>query len=333
MALLFMDGFDKGDFASKWATAGSNNAVTSNTRFGTGSAYYSTANSANNLSRNFTASATTIIGSAFKMLTAPSGYPEKFLSLRGDAGVTEHLYLSYTSSTGIGLYRSTTLLGSATIAPLSWQYLEISATIADAGGTVTVKINGTTVISFTGDTKNAGTNTTLDRLVIGCFNSLTHTSAFDDLYICNGTGSTNNTFLGDVRVQTLSPTGAGSSTQFAPTGGANYANVAETPDSTATYNSSTTVGERDTYVMSDLAAGTTAVLGVQDNLAAWKSDAGAGSVKAALKVGSTVYYDTTIGLGTNVGSWYGAVREVNPATSTAWIPSDVNDIEFGAEVA
>ena len=329
-----MDGFDAGEYANKWTASGTYNGTTSSTRFGVGKAYYQSLASQCSITKRFTASATTVIGLAFKQLSPPSGYPLRFLALSGDAGVTEHLNLSYVSANTIGLYRGATQLATAVFTQNAWAYLEISATIADAGGVAVVRLDGQIVINFTGDTKNAGTNTTLDTLILSNYvSSNVHVTAYDDVYICNSTGTTNNTFLGDVRVQTLVPTGAGSSTQLTPTGGANYANVAESPDSTATYNSSTNVGDRDTYAMGDLASGTTAVLGVQDNLAAWKADAGTGNVKAALKVGSTVYYDTTIGLGTGAGTWYGAVRETNPATSTAWTPGDVNGIEFGAEVA
>jgi hypothetical protein len=39
-------------------------------------------------------------------------------------------------------------------------------------------------------------------------------NAIDDLYVCDSTGSTNNTFLGDVRVDTVRPIGAGNYSEF-----------------------------------------------------------------------------------------------------------------------
>lgn len=209
-------------------------------------------------------------------------------------------------------------------------YVEFSATIADSGGVAKVCINGAETISYTGDTKNGGTGTTIDKLLLNC---PVANMRLDDVYVCDGTGATNNTFFGDVRVQTLIPNGAGSSTQFTPTGGANYANVAEIPDSLATYNASTATGNRDTYAMADLSAATGPIYGTQNSMVAWKTDAGTGTIKAALKAGASVYYDSTISLGTSASTYVSPVRETNPATSVAWTASDVNGAELGVEVA
>lgn len=335
MALLFMDGFDKGDYATKWQAVSSGSRV-STTRFSTGNAL-GLAGASGYAQKTIAASAQIYTGFAvwYPSLTGQA-LNNPIVALFGDAGLTRHMNIRVGPTGAVSLYRdNTSLLSSAAglINANTWNYIEFWSTVADAGGRCTVKVNGSIVHDFTGDTRNGGTSTNIDMIALwGMYGDNTPTR-FDDLYVCDSTGTTNNTFLGDVRVQTLAPAGAGSSTQLTPTGGANYTNVAETPDNTATYNSSSTVGNRDTYAMDDLVAGTTAVYGVQDNVSAWKADAGIGNIKAALKVGATVYYDSTIGLGTSVGSWYGAMRETNPATSTAWTPTDVNGIEFGAEVA
>jgi hypothetical protein len=341
MALLFMDGFDVGDFALKWTSHG-NVASNTTTRFSSGRSM-NTPNSTSgsffgSVMRYIPASSKIFLGVAFNPAALLDGTKE-IIALFGDSGTTEHLSLITKASGAIALYRgspSGTLLATSSAGQLiaaGWVYIEVSATIADSGGTCVVRVNGVEVINFTGGTKNAGTNSTIDAVQLAGY-TLANTSnvLWDDFYLCDDTGSVNNTFLGDVRVQTLLPTGAGASTQFTPSVGSNWDNVNDAPYVSTTYNSSATVGNRDTYAMSDLLSGTGTVFGVQDNLLALKSDAGTASIKAAIKSGGTVYYDSTVSLGTALGATE-AVREVDPATSAAWTVTNVNALEFGAEVA
>lgn len=333
MTLLFMDGFDVGDVAQKWDVGGTTPSTSSTTRFSTGKSISLPDNgSASVLTKSVTASSTMIVGFAF--YSAGAGGNASPVFFYGDSGATSHVNLRHTITT-LQLYRGDgTLLATSpagVIATNQWLYIEMSATIADSGGRVIVKANGVTVIDFTGDTKNGGTNTTIDTVVLSHGNAGANNFLFDDLYICNTAGSVNNTFLGDVRVQTLVPTGAGASTQFTPSVGSNWDNVNDLPLVTTTYNSDATSGHRDTYAMGDLISGTGTIFGIQDVLVALKTDAGAASLKAALKSGGTVYYDIAQSLGTSLGE-SPVIRETDPATSAAWTATNVNALEFGAEV-
>lgn len=329
MALLFMDGFDSVDLSSKWdyvdhATVATSTYTDTTTRFGVGRLIYG--NSAYNLDvyKNITASAAAYCGVA----AAPESYAT--VELRGDAGATLHISAKIVKSEAkVYLYRGTTVIDSADIASsASWNYLEVGGTIHDTSGTAQVYINGVEVINFVGDTRNGGTNLTFDRVWLKCDSN----SAFDDFYVCNDVGSTNNTFLGDVRVQTLVPNAAGANTDFTPTGGTNYANVADIPDDTGTYNTSSTVGHKDTYDFSDLVSGTGTVFGIQTNMHAKKADAGIGALKEIVVAGATTYDGNTTQLPTST-AWIGQIRETNPDTSAAWTVGDVNSLEAGAEVA
>lgn len=327
MALFFMDGFDNGEF-SRWNL--SNFSSNTTTRFSVGRS----ATITNAISQKaFTAVSQFIIGFAFNSNNSTT-YNSQTLSLYGDNGATRHLSLSIYTLGQLSLRRgdqSGTVLGTATIPSTGWFYIELSATIDSTVGTAVLRINGSTVVNYSGNTKNGGTNTTIDTISVS---GSIQGHYFDDMYMCDGTGTTNNTFLGDVRVQTLKPNGAGSSTQFTPTGSAsNYANVQEIPDSTSTYNSSSTVGQRDTYAMADLATNTGTIFGVQNTINAWKSDAGTGSIKTALVTNSTVYYEPTVNLGSSAYTYISPIRTTNPSTGAAWVPADINSSELGAEIA
>ncbi len=354
MTFLFMDGFDVQDTTTKWinSMSGPQNppTFTASTRFGAGYAMQvpGTGNVGERyyVTRSFTASAHAFVGAAVKPVFT-SGQHVPFFILGSDNSATCHLYLNITSLGAVGLWRgdgrslspSGTLLGTSAngVVSTDWHYMELGAVISDTVGAAVVKVDNSTVITFSGDTRNGGTSTDLDTLVH--FAGKTDTSTvmpsaiLDDLYICNALGGVNDTFLGDMRIQTCSPSGAGSSTALTPTGsGTNYLNVNEVPDDTATYNGSATPGDRDTYALANLASGTGTIYAVQQVMTAFKTGAGSASLKAAQKSGATVSYGATQSLGTSPAV-YLDVFETNPATSAAYTATEVNALEAGAEVA
>ena len=325
MALLFMDGFDLGDFTAKGWSYG---VIQTNTRFGTGRSL------ANPGYIRFTPSAQIYVGYAVQMSQYNNNLNGWRLGVYGDNGNTVHLKVMFTPA--VTLYRGdNTLLASGNMPsnanPInSWIYFELSATIADSGGTCEIRVNGTTVINFTGDTRNGGTSTNIDSIASNTYDT---SSVWDDLYVCNAIGSAPyNTFLGEIRIHSLSPNAAGSSTQWTPDSGSNYARVNEVPYSAANYVQSGTSGQRDTYLMADLPASSGNVLAVQNNVIAKKTDVAAISIRPAIKSGASVYYGTTTAL--TVGdSTVSDLRTIDPNTSSAWTPSGVNALEGGFEVA
>lgn len=358
MALLYMDGFDVQDASLRWAQTGvaSDYTYAVATRLGSGKAVTintTSTNTSSSMIKGFPASASVYVGAAIQVgLEVDTGTNNPTANLFGiytDSGATGHVYIRRLNTNTIAVYRgdpaagslgspSGTLIASSPASTLdgNWHYIELYVTIHDTTGRVTVKVDGTTVIDFTGDTRNGGTSTNIDAVRFRTGKYLSNNNSvitIDDLYVCDITGTINNTFLGDVRVQTLLPNAAGSSTQLAPTGSANnWANVNEVPFNNATYNASGTVGQLDLYGLSDLTAGTNSIMGVQTVAHMQKSDAGTANAKVAVKSGGTVYYDTTRSLGTSA-TGYTQVRETDPATSVAWTVSAANSLEAGMEVA
>jgi hypothetical protein len=258
-----------------------------------------------------------------------------------DNGATSHfsLYINndQTMVARLGTSTSGTILGSRVLGVLSegWNYIEAQATISDTVGVLKVRVNGspTNVINFSGDNRNAGTSTNIDRILIGAFSG---SVIIDDLYILNSLGSTNNDFLGEVRVATLMPNAVGDSTgsPMSPsTGGAdNYTMVDEQPYSTTDYVIGDVVGESDLYNIESLPVTPTTIFGVQTNVIAAKDDAGARSVIPLMKTNGTVYDGATSVLSTSYDS-YLTMYETNPNTAAAWTESNINDLQIGAETA
>ncbi len=332
MALIRFDGFGlSSSFPAGGWTQGSGTVQTASPRFA-GRRYAQVASSANSY-YSFAAAAEIYLGFA--------GYwagTNGRLDIMGDSGATAHLTLHLSSSGTLQLRRggtAATLLGE-TVATYNdaWHFIEIRATINDSTGVCQVRIDGSTspAIDYSGDTKNGGTNTTIDR-VRWASAGANSTVRWTDLYLLNTSGDAPlNTWLGDRRVDALAPSGAGNSTGWTPSAGNNWDCVEEVPESTAESVSATDSGTTDLYALGDMDATVTSVLAVKAQIYGQKSDAGASSVIPVLRTGGSNYDGDAVALST---SWGKADQTwtVNPGTSEAWTRSQVDALEAGVKVA
>lgn len=334
MALLFMDGFDAGDYSLKFdQTTTSLIGTSTTTRFSVGRSLTmnkSIGNSGGYARKFITPSNVVVFGFAFRT----AQLTQNFCQVYGDNGLTSHINFKLQSNGALLVYRGGTNIATSVAGLIginNWYYMEYKISIDDVAGQVIVRLDGQTIVNFTGDTKNGGTANTVDTVELNASGS-DSAEFIDDFYICNDTGTAPyNDFLGDVRVQTLVPDGAGSSTQFTPSAGANYTTVDELPYSATDYVSSTTVGNRDTYSVTDL-TGSPTIYGIQNNVIAKKTDAGLISIKPAIKSGASVYYGGTTVLNAS-DKTITDTRSIDPNTSTGWTASGVNALESGFEVA
>jgi hypothetical protein len=334
MALFFMDGFDASDWLlGKWIVSQSYPFLNSSTRYNSGLCL-GTNVQAQMVRKDFTAVSKLVVGFAFKATAFSDNNYICYAS--GDNGSVAHIGLYTRLNGSLAIVRggtNTVVAASAAgvLALNTWHYLELSMTVSDTVGVATARVDGVQVCTFTGDTKNAGTNATLDRID---FNGCPSTTYIDDIYLLDGTGPAPwNDFLGDVRVQLIKPNGAGSQTDLTPVGVANnWDNVNELPFSSADYNASATVGARDLYAMEDISTLTTTVYGVQVTAAAHKNDSLARAAKTLVKSGGTVVASTARGLALTP-SIATSIFQANPNTSAQWTPAEVNAMETGIEVA
>jgi len=344
MALLFMDSFDHyvtADLAAKWTTVDSGGtytdiSATSGRRSG---GAVRSGNSASNSVAPFVtktlapADATIILGCAVKPTTINADYPLFTVGdnsawhggLYGAGGNT----LNYRRGPNYG---GTVLGATSALTTGSFTYLEIRVTISDTVGVVTVRFNGTTVLTLTSqDTKDA----TLAGWTRFGLHSLQGTAGtanvvVDDLYVLDGSGAAPwNAVLGDVRVDARYPTGAGATTGWTPSAGANWAAVDDaTPNGDTDYVIATTSGLVDTYVVQDAPVAGGTILGVQHCLNIKKMDASTCTVAPVIRHSSTNYVGADLAPSTAYG--YGLqIAATNPGTSAAWVEADFNNAEFG----
>jgi hypothetical protein len=336
MALLFMDGFGGQDSNFKWDVGSATYTTATATPRTPGNYYWTNGSGATvSMVKNFTASSRIFVG--YGWYTSVDNSPVSFY---GDGGVTQHITVVRNATTRFLEIRrgsaAGTLLATGTqqVFNNQWNYIEISVTISDTIGEVHVRLNGSSTdeVSYTGDTKNGGTATTLDKIHFTFPNAFAN--YFADVYILNDTGATNNTFLGDVTVRTLSPNGNGTSSQLVGSDGNstdNYLLVDEHPYSATDYVGSATIGQKDTYTIANLPAGVSTVYGVQVSGMMAKSDSSLAQARYIVRSGGTDYGGTTRALTTTYTGYYD-LHETDPATGVAWTPGGVNNMESGMEV-
>lgn len=233
----------------------------------------------------------------------------------------------------IRLYRGTTNTTLATsdlaLNLNTWYYLEAKINIADSGGLFEVRVNEAVWVTYSGDTKQTSV-TGANRVILY---GRPADNAIDDLYICDGTGGSNNDYLGDCRVDTIYPNGAGTYSDFTPQGsGTNWENVDESQlDENSSYNYSNTVGHKDSFAFTNLPAITGSIFGVQACIGARKDDAGARVVRPLARIDSTDYEGGDLYLS---GSFlfFRQLWQQNPDTTAAWVQADIDDAEFGYKI-
>ena len=339
MALRFIDGFEHYAIPSQiplkytsYNDSGGSIGITTMTGRRAGSTALLFRISSDFVGLTFDAQPTWIVGFGIYLLSTETAELMRFVDSEGTIQAAVAIGNDGTFRLYRGSVSSGTLLATSTnsLPILGWNYVETRLTIADSGGVFEVRVNEQVWITFTGDTKQSTTLSTAVRIQIwgrGADN------AIDDLYVCDGTGSINNGYLGDVRIDTVRPIGAGNYAEFSRQGSAsNWDNVDDTTiDNDSTYNFSNTVGQRDVLDCGNLPSIAGSIFGVQLNITARKDDAGSRALRSLTRVSATDYEGTSQNLGTDYRI-YRQVLEQNPNTLAAWTETQVNAAEFGYKV-
>lgn len=334
MALRFIDSFDHYPTASvttKWtaSTGGGVTISSGNGRNGTSSARGTNIV----LQKTLDNQATWYLGAAIRF----GSFAGATDILAVMDGTTRQVQLGVISTGELRLYRGNSQL--TTIATSSglglqtgvWYFIELKVVVDGTAGQYEVRVNGAPIaaLTATGANTRATTNNYANVAIGGAPGS---NSDIDDFYVCDGTGSANNNFLGDRRVITLLPDGAGNYTQWTPSAGSNFQCVDEASmNSDTDYVSSSTAAQKDTYNFGAVGiAGT--VAGIQVNGAIRKDDAGSRTVRRIVRVGATDYNGANVSVLDSYAYSIAEVLQTNPATSAAWTVSDINSIEVGVEL-
>lgn len=339
MSLLFMDGFDhyvSADIAKKWTSKGTSTTVQTTSGRRGGGCLWSSGNSAYLASKTIPSTSSFVIGFALYTL-AHSNNATRLCALQQSSTAQCELYLGIDGTLRVGRNGTVVATSSLAIPLLQWVYVEWKFTIADSisANSCIVRVNGVDWINAAAgiDLKNHSTLATANELLLGSLSIGGGEIRQDDFYLCDQSGSVNNDFLGDVRIDTLYPNGDGNYSQFTPsTGTTHYTLVDETAPNTTDYVDGTNVGDRDSYALQDLAAlASQTIYAVQVNAAVAKDDAGAKNASTFVRHGGTNGDGASAALGTSQ-AYISQVYETNPNGGGAWTESAVNGMEAGVRV-
>jgi hypothetical protein len=331
MVLQMIQGFDEnGLLDDGWS---STSFSESEPRFGTQSVYNSSAYLYSN-SYTFTlpvAAGTVVLGGGVKLQDPgdipSSGYP--IMQIR--TAISEGIMLMVDSDYSLQVASTFSTSSFATVTlpvslpPEVWNYVELKVKAHLTTGVVEVRINGSLVYSFTG--KTAGTTGDITNVRVGGANTTTY---WDDCYALDTTGSDNNDFLGDVRVEHLVPNADGDSSQWVGSDANSVNNWQEHLDPSFDYVESDVVNDKDLYQLGNLPAGDIEVFGVQVVARCLKTDSGARGASLLAKLGGTEVA-SAVTLATSGRGRASAVMETKPGGG-AWTPTDVNGLQAGVKV-
>lgn len=216
---------------------------------------------------------------------------------------------------------------SCNLRPGRWYWIEWKVYCDNSAGTVDVRIGDKNVLSLSGiDTQFNAAN------YYNQVNFKDNTGILpfiDDFYVCDGSGSDNNDFLGNGLVECLRPDGD-SSVAWTPTGASvNYDEVDEAQHDSGTTNvASSTANQQDEYTY-DNTSNLTGVKGLMVSTVAALDSAGSETFQTVVQ---SVATESLSANHTVVSTTYFTevfVEEQDPDASAAWTPSTVNAALFG----
>ena len=189
-----------------------------------------------------------IVGVAFRSTISDQVTPI-FIGTNGGDYFTVNLSSDY-----IGLFSGYSNISTVLYTPVflnEWNYVELKLQISPsiAANSCVVRLNGVEVINIPegSDTANLGSTRITDVEI------WSNSTVYDDFYICDSTGSTNNDFLGDCKVKLIRPAADGTYTDGTPSTGTSHYSVVNgasyTPGTGVQLSAS---GEKESFYMTQL---------------------------------------------------------------------------------
>lgn len=233
----------------------------------------------------------------------------------------------YTSADEFKVYIGdfVTLVGTTPAISTSYTLFEMYLKIAGIGGRIVIKMNGVTVVDYTGDTKGSG------FLGVKQFNhgnvsnnTYVNTLTFDDILIFDTTGTAFNSWPMGIKIHKLAaPIANGNYHAWTPSAGDNYECIDEIPP-TMTDNLTGVAGNKDSYAFGDAPG----VLGIAAVVTSFWGQGG-GSIKRLCRSGGSDYLSNAFNLSGAFNRVFDVMSE-KPGGG-GWDVTTLNAAEFGME--
>lgn len=208
------------------------------------------------------------------------------------------------------------------ILPGSYQHFEVEL----GDGTCEVRINGVTVLN----SASSGVSLGYAQVMLGGCMGFPKTGAglvrmyLDDAFARDGSGSINNSWIGDQKVYTRMPDEDGAEQDWTPsTGSAAWSILDNVPPVDSEYVNATTAGDRTSVGFDAFPTEIVAISGVYTASRIWKTDAGNAKVAVDIISGASESAQPEHPVST-APRWYGDMFETNPATGLPWLVTDLN---------
>jgi len=286
------------------------------------------------------------IGFGFRLSSHTTSINSNAQGLYVELGPDEQCHIEMESTSGTGV-RFHIMRGATTVATSSyfdfgvWHYIEIELTVrTGTNGAYELRHNGVQDIQA-GSVDLADTGG--DGWDVFAFRYTSNVSSillYDDMYINNGSGSTNTSFLGPSVVEGLLPNADGATNDWTNNGtGANYTSVDDpatsNPDDSGAggTNGSDVNTDLDLYEFEDLQQITGTIHAVQVGIQLGMAAAGTRTVRGKYRDPDT----TVVNLDSHVVDQttfdeFTQVLDENPNSAAAWDIADIDDGQFGVEV-
>lgn len=211
----------------------------------------------------------------------------------------------------------------------TWFYVELKVKFHGSTGTVDIWVNGSNVLSLTGqNTDRTGSTNGTSVMFEGSLNANDHTQ-LDDIYVLDDSGSVNNARLGPQVVKMVIPVSDAGTNAWTPDSGSNHWDrLTDNPRDTTSYLADGTTGHRELFNMGT--AHSAAIAGVQVNAVAAITDATVYSLKNSTHTsGGTDTDQAAITIADIAYQTVANVIEKNPETSALWTEAGLNGCQFG----
>jgi len=279
-----------------------------------------------------TTNATMVVGIAIKYPSWPA--TATLLAFMDEATLGMNIRVTPTGE--IAVYRGSTLLATTSGSGLTvggWYYVEFKV-VCGSSGSYELRINGVNILSNSSVNTKAGTHDYHTAFRIGESAAISAVHMVDDFYCLDGSGSVNNSFLGNRKVVTIFPNGDvdGYKDFTCSAGTDHYALVDENPINDDTdYVASSTADHTDLWDYGAV-ANLGAIAGIQINTHTRETDAQNFTLKTVIKSDTTVNPDAGQVVGSTTYKSLRRVSETDPHTAAAWNIAGINAAQFGARI-
>lgn len=278
-------------------------------------------------SPNLTTDRWLTMGVAVKITDSPIG-PAQVEFLAFYDGAVRGVNLQMNADGTISIYQDTTLIGTTAnaLSINTWYYVEMQVyTDQVTSGSIELRVNEAVWYQNLACDTQSGSNNYHSAFRIGVCDIPT---LYDDAYLLDSSGSTNNDFLGIRKVSAIRPNAAGDDTDWTPDAGNNYDRVNEVElDEDASYVETGTATDKDLYNY-DPTVNIASIDGIQI-ITEVKATSGSMELQNLTKSGST---EDAQSCGTIISTDYGtcsSLRELNPDTANPWTPAEIDAAQFG----